>query len=128
MAGFERRTLLKGAGGLAALGVSAGALTLFDTPDRKQDPDDCKAKDVSSTDKNLVVSNWPEYIDEDDGDYVSTLSQFEKDTGIKVSYTADVNDNNEFFAKVSNQLGSCSSSKRDMPSPLVMIGMSWASS
>jgi len=114
MAGFERRTLLKGAGGLAALGVSAGALTLFDTPDRKQDPDDCKAKDVSSTDKNLVVSNWPEYIDEDDGDYVSTLSQFEKDTGIKVSYTADVNDNNEFFAKVSNQLGSCSSSKRDM--------------
>ncbi len=114
MAGLERRTLLKGAGGLAALGASAGALTLFDTPDRKQDPADCQAKDVSATDKRLVFSNWPEYIDEDDKDYVSTLSQFEKDTGIKVDYTADVNDNNEFFAKVSNQLGSCSSSKRDM--------------
>ncbi len=40
--------------------------------------------------------------------------QFQKDTGISVSYTADVNDNNEFFAKVNNQLGSCSSTKRDL--------------
>jgi spermidine/putrescine transport system substrate-binding protein len=114
MAGLERRTLLKGMGGLAALGVSAGAITLFDTPDREQDPASCQAKDVSASDKRLIFSNWPEYIDEDDGDYVSTLTQFEKDTGISVSYTADVNDNNEFFAKVSNQLGSCSSSKRDL--------------
>ncbi len=43
------------------------------------------AKDVSATDKRLVFSNWPEYIDEDDGKYVSTLTQFEKDTGIKVA-------------------------------------------
>ncbi|MET0954218.1 MAG: spermidine/putrescine ABC transporter substrate-binding protein [Aeromicrobium sp.] len=94
--------------------MSAFALTRFDTPDREQDPTECTAKDVSETDKRLVFSNWPEYIDEDDGDYVSTLTQFEKDTGIQVQYTADINDNNEFFAKVSNQLGSCSSSKRDL--------------
>ena len=107
--------MLKGIGGTAAaLGVSGFALTRFDTPDRKQDPATCTAKDVSATEKKLVVSNWPEYIDQDDGKYVSTLTQFERDTGIDVQYTADVNDNNEFFAKVSNQLGSCSSSKRDM--------------
>lgn len=114
MAGLDRRTVLKGVGGAAALGVSAFALTRFDTPDREQDPESCTAEDVSDSDKRLVYSNWPEYIDEDDKGYVSTLTQFQKDTGIKVRYTADVNDNNEFFAKVSNQLGSCSSSKRDL--------------
>jgi spermidine/putrescine transport system substrate-binding protein len=114
MPDLDRRTLLRGMGGLAALAVSGGALTLFDTPDRKQDPSKCFAKDVSASDKRLIFSNWPEYIDEDDGDYVSTKTQFEKDTGIKVSYTADINDNNDFFAKVSNQLGSCSTSKRDL--------------
>lgn len=115
MAGLDRRTMLKGVGGAAAaLGVSGFAVTRFDTPDREQDPETCRAKDVSDTDKRLVYSNWPEYIDEDDGDYVSTRTQFERDTGISVQYTADVNDNNEFFAKVSNQLGSCSSSKRDL--------------
>ncbi|WP_332664289.1 ABC transporter substrate-binding protein, partial [Aeromicrobium sp.] len=80
----------------------------------KQEADDCTSKDVSATEKELVISNWPEYIDEDDGDYVSTLTQFEKETGIKVSYTADVNDNDEFYGKVKNQLGSCSTTKRDM--------------
>lgn len=114
MAGVDRRTMLKGVGGLAALGVSGFAVTRFDTPDREQDPASCTTKDLSASQKELVFSNWPEYIDEDDGDYVSTLSQFEKDTGISVRYTADVNDNNEFFAKVSNQLGSCSTSKRDL--------------
>ncbi|MRJ76911.1 extracellular solute-binding protein [Aeromicrobium sp. SMF47] len=115
MAGVDRRTVLKGVGGAAALGLSGVALKYgFNTPDREQDPATCTTKDMSADDKRLVFSNWPEYIDEDDKDYVSTKTQFEKDTGIKVSYTADVNDNNEFFAKVSNQLGSCSSSKRDL--------------
>jgi spermidine/putrescine transport system substrate-binding protein len=114
MAEVDRRTMLKGVGGVAALGLSGLALTRFDTPDREQDPATCSADDLSATEKRLVFSNWPEYIDEDDGDYVSTLTQFERDTGIKVQYTADVNDNNEFFAKVQNQLGSCSSSKRDL--------------
>jgi len=114
MAQVDRRTFLKGAGGLTFGALSVASLNLFNAPDRKQDPATCQETDLSDAQKRLVVSNWPEYIDEDDGKYVSTLSEFERKTGIKVSYTADVNDNNEFFAKVSNQLGSCSSSKRDM--------------
>lgn len=115
MAGVDRRTVLKGVGGAAFVGVSAAALTYgFNTPDQKQDPSKRMATDVSDTDKKLIFSNWVEYIDEDDTDYVSTKTQFEKDTGIKVDYTADVNDNNEFFAKVKNQLGSGSSTKRDL--------------
>ncbi|MET0447622.1 MAG: spermidine/putrescine ABC transporter substrate-binding protein [Aeromicrobium sp.] len=115
MAEVDRRTVIKGVGGLAFVGLSATALKYgFNTDDQKQDPAELVAKDVSESDKKLIFSNWPEYIDEDDGDYVSTLTQFEKDTGIDVKYTADVNDNNEFFAKVKNQLGSGISSKRDL--------------
>ena len=58
--------------------------------------------------KTLRISNWPLYIDK------QTVPDFEKATGIKVEYTEDVNDNNEFFAKVRNQLGNCQSVKRDM--------------
>lgn len=111
---LSRRAVLRGAGAAVFLGASAGSLKLFDTPNQKQNPADCFAKDVSESEKRLIISNWPLYIDEDDGKYVSTMTQFERDMGIKVSYTADINGNPDFFAKVKNQLGSCSSSERDM--------------
>jgi spermidine/putrescine transport system substrate-binding protein len=106
---LDRRTLLRGLGGAAV----AGALVLSGcgTPQRKQAAEDCVSEDLSSSEKQLVISNWPEYLDEGDK---NTLADFEKATGIKVDYTADVNDNDEFFAKVQNQLGSCTTTKRDM--------------
>ena len=70
--------------------------------------------DLSETEKKLVVSNWPAYIDEDDTDYESTMTLFMNETGIDVTYVADVNDNVEFFSKVQNQLGACQPTKRDM--------------
>jgi spermidine/putrescine transport system substrate-binding protein len=112
--GPSRRTVLKGAAG-AAFGIgSVAVLPLFGTGGLKQDPARCRATDRSAQDKRLVVSNWPLYIDEPTKKQASTLQDFEKSTGIKVSYTDDVNDNEEFFAKVKNQLGSCQSTKRDM--------------
>lgn len=114
MAEFDRRTVLRGMGGVAAVGMGSLVLGGCGTSGSKQDADECKSTDVSSTEKKLVISNWPEYIDEDDKGYTSTLTDFEKATGIKVEYTADVNDNNEFYGKVKNQLGACASTKRDM--------------
>ncbi|KHL15837.1 spermidine/putrescine transport system substrate-binding protein [Mumia flava] len=111
---ISRRTLLRGAGvGAFALG-SAAVLPLFGTPDRRQDPATCTTADLSESDRRLIVSNWPEYIDPPEDGYVSTLQDFEAETGITVRYTADVNDNNEFFAKVINQLGACQPVDRDM--------------
>ncbi|MGI8460766.1 MAG: ABC transporter substrate-binding protein [Solirubrobacterales bacterium] len=46
----------------------------------------------------LVISNWPFYIDKE------TIPNFEEESGLKVDYTEDVNDNNEFFAKVQPEL------------------------
>jgi spermidine/putrescine transport system substrate-binding protein len=43
----------------------------------------------------LTISNWPLYIDED------TVSNFEKESGVSVKYIEDVNDNAEFFGKMS---------------------------
>jgi spermidine/putrescine transport system substrate-binding protein len=116
MGELDRRTLLRGLGGVAVAGAFGSVLSACGTPGREQHTGKCISKDLSSTEKSLVISNWPEYIDEDDkkAHYTSTLTEFEKTTGIKVDYTADVNDNDEFFAKVQNQLGSCTTTKRDM--------------
>ncbi len=114
MADLDRRTLLRGIGGIAALSTSALVLGGCGTSGSKQDAADCISKDLSASEKKLIISNWPEYIDEDEDGYTSTLTEFEKATGIKVDYTADVNDNNEFYGKVKNQLGACTTTKRDM--------------
>ncbi len=63
------------------------------------------AEDKSDTEMVVNWSNWPLYLDvnEDTGEYTSLVA-FEEATGIDVTYTEDVNDNNEFFAKVRTQL------------------------
>jgi spermidine/putrescine transport system substrate-binding protein len=47
---------------------------------------------------NWTFSNWPLYMDK------SVLSTFNKDYGGKVKYVEDINDNNDFFGKVRQQL------------------------
>lgn len=49
----------------------------------------------------LTISNWPGYIDPGKG---GTVAEFEDKTGVKVQYIEDVNDNNDFFGKLSPQL------------------------
>jgi spermidine/putrescine transport system substrate-binding protein len=113
--GTTRRALLRGGGALAFAGVSAAALKLpfFGVDGARVDAASCVGTDVSATDKRLVISNWPAYIDPR-RKKTSTQTVFTEQTGIQVDYTADVNDNSEFYAKVKNQLGSCQSVKRDM--------------
>lgn len=111
--GLSRRTMLQAGGWAAFAGASAYSLTWAGTEGATQDPENCKARDVSATDKNLIVSNWPGYIDpvrKDD----ATLNVFQRESGITVKYTADVNDNAEFFAKVLNQMGACEPIGRDI--------------
>ncbi|MDN4471446.1 polyamine ABC transporter substrate-binding protein [Demequina zhanjiangensis] len=109
--GVSRRGLIIG-GGVAAAGVAGFAL--LNRGGGGNAAGDCVTTDLSDTEATLNMSNWPEYVDEDDGDYVSTLTTFEQETGIDVTYTPDVNDNVEFFAKVRNQLGACQPTGRDM--------------
>ena len=109
----SRRTILRAAGAAALLGASAGVLPMFSTPSRKQTPQSCPSVDHSDTEHELTVSNWPAYMDPIDQPG-STVSTFEQATGITVRYTEDVSDNDSFFAKVVNQLGSCEPVNRDL--------------
>jgi spermidine/putrescine transport system substrate-binding protein len=61
--------------------------------------------DESDAEKVVNWSNWPDYIDVGDnlGDY-PTLDEFTKQTGIKVNYTADYYDNEQFVASVTPRL------------------------
>ncbi len=61
-----------------------------------------------STGKTFTISSWPLYIDD------KTISNFQKETGIKTVYNEDVNDNNQFFGKVQSQLAQGSSGGRSM--------------
>jgi spermidine/putrescine transport system substrate-binding protein len=85
-------------------------------PGTRQDPAACRSADESGSDKELVVSNWPLYIDvdEDDESKRPTLDAFTSETGVQVTYQEDVNDNNEFFGKVRNQLSTCQTIDRDI--------------
>lgn len=111
----SRRTLLQGVGTVGFLGASAAALKLpfFGTEGALQEAATCRAPDVSASDKRLIVSNWPQYIDprRKEG---STVQVFQAETGVTVDYSDDVNDNAEFYGKVRNQMAECTSIERDM--------------
>lgn len=108
-----RRSFLRGSavGGLG-LGLPA-LLSACGTEGTVQTAESCTSEDKSSSEKVIEFSNWPEYIDVK-GKRMPSLEMFEDETGIDVNYTPDVNDNNEFFAKISNQLGDCQPIGRDI--------------
>jgi spermidine/putrescine transport system substrate-binding protein len=65
--------------------------------------------------KTLHFSNWPLYIDIDEKTKKRpTLDQFTKETGVKVAYTEDINDNNSFFGKIQGPLSHGQSIERDI--------------
>ncbi|WCH94602.1 spermidine/putrescine ABC transporter substrate-binding protein [Streptomyces moderatus] len=109
---LSRRNLLRtlGAGtllgGLAGCGVRPAYVS----------PADRAATDVSATDKRLDWANWPLYIDTDDEDTTRrpTLEAFEKRTGISVDYVEEINDNDEFFGKISPALMNHQRTGRDL--------------
>jgi spermidine/putrescine transport system substrate-binding protein len=107
---MRRRHLLQAAG-LAAAGLPLAACG---TPAARQTPKTCTTQDLSGTEKTLSFSNWPQYVDTDDAGKRPTLEAFQASTGITVSYTEDVNDNNQFFGKVQKSLAECQPGQRDI--------------
>ena len=119
--GVSRRSFLRGASLTAMLVGSPSLLAACGTQAAKQTAESCVSKDLSSTQKTLNFSNWPEYIDvatkKVDGKkqtVIPTLEDFQAESGLKVTYNTDINDNAEFFAKVRNQLAACEPIGRDI--------------
>ncbi|MGN9774186.1 ABC transporter substrate-binding protein [Micromonospora sp. H33] len=113
---LSRRGLLTGTLGSAALLAAGGSLAGCGTKAATQTEAGCVSDDLSGTEKTLAFSNWPQYMDIDEKDESKrpTLDEFIQKSGIKVTYTEDVNDNNEFFGKVQNQLAACQGTGRDV--------------
>jgi len=102
----SRRRLLQAAGiGSAAMVAAACGAGGDSGSDSSAAGEAAAAEDMSDTDKTLNWSNWPLYIDIDEETGVRpSLEAFQEQSGVAVTYTEDVNDNNEFFAKVRTQL------------------------
>ncbi|MFD3501746.1 spermidine/putrescine ABC transporter substrate-binding protein [Streptomyces sp. NPDC058676] len=114
-ASLTRRSLLRAsAGGALAVG-GVGALSACGIPAAGKTQGGVSADDHSAKEKTVDFSNWTEYMDVDDsGKHHPTLEQFTERTGIKVKYTEDINDNNEFFGKIKPQLAAGQDTGRDL--------------
>ncbi|MEV0979944.1 extracellular solute-binding protein [Streptomyces sp. NPDC049915] len=108
----SRRSLLRTLGGTTALGALAGC----GVPAAYVRPGDRAAADASARDRRLTWANWPLYIDTDDAhpNRRPTLEAFEKQSGIAVDYVEEINDNDEFFGKISPALMNHQSTGRDL--------------
>jgi spermidine/putrescine transport system substrate-binding protein len=91
---------------LGTAGVAVGGLALGPTLLAACGSDDGGGDSESSSDttftpttnEQLRISNWPFYIDEE------TVGLFETESGLRVKYTEDVNDNEEYFARIREPL------------------------
>jgi spermidine/putrescine transport system substrate-binding protein len=129
-AGLSRRRLLQVAGitGVAATAAACGAGG-GSSETTSGAPSPSLAADRSDSEKFVNWANWPLYIDidEDSGAY-PTLEAFAAATGIKINYSEDVNDNNEFYAKVRSQLEAGQSIDRDIVVLTDWMAARWISS
>ena len=100
----SRRRLLQAAG-IGSAAMMAAACGAGGDSGSGAAGEAASAEDMSDTDKTLNWSTWVAYmdIDEETGSR-PTLEAFQEQAGITVEYTEDVNDNNEFYAKVRTQL------------------------
>ncbi|HEY8983848.1 MAG TPA: spermidine/putrescine ABC transporter substrate-binding protein [Streptomyces sp.] len=104
---LARRSFLTALSGAALAGCGVQAAYVR--------PGERAAVDRSARDRRVVFANWPLYIDtSDDGSARPTLREFTRRTGVAVSYSEDINDNDEFFGKVSPALMNHQPTGRDL--------------
>ena len=96
---LSRRRILQTAG-IGAAGLVAAACGAKPPSSNAGNVPNPSKTDLSSTQKKLIWSNWPLYIDVDKAGKRPSIEQFTKATGIQVNYIEDINDNAEFYAKM----------------------------
>lgn len=130
LGGASRRGFLAAGAGIGAAGLlgacstktkaassgSAGSGTGSGSASASAAPEGKVGTDKSDTEKVVNFSNWVSYIDVDANDKNKrpTLDNFKAETGITVNYTEDVNSNDDFFAKIHQQLAAGQDTGRDL--------------
>ncbi len=117
----SRRRLLRGALAGGALAATGGVLAACSPKGMAPQAGAstrpaCTATDLSASERKVSFGNWVQYLDVDENDEKRhpTLAAFKARTGIEVSYTEDINDNNEYYGKIRAQLGACQPIDRDI--------------
>jgi spermidine/putrescine transport system substrate-binding protein len=111
---LSRRTVIRGAGATGAAAFLA-ACSSPAPPKSLGSTNGPLAKDVSDVERIVNWANWPEYLDIDEKTKkYPTLEAFAKQTGIKVSYTDEVDDNSTYYNKVAPQLKANQDIKKDI--------------
>ncbi len=106
----RRGVLLKLGGAVAVLAIALGLAACGggNSIEGGGSTEASKVELESKASGNLVISNWPLYIDK------KTVPNFEKKTGITVDYHEDINSNEEFFNKMQPQLAQGESGERSI--------------
>src|SRR5437870_6451474 len=112
---LTRRALIERAGlGAAALTVPAWLAACGGSSSKKSAGTTGTAASKTLA-KTLVFSNWPLYIDVNEKTKKHpSLDQFTQQTGVKVKYIEDINDNDSFFGKIEGPLSQGQSIGRDL--------------
>lgn len=103
---LDRRNFLRRSA-VAAGGLAFGSSFLAACKGKEQ-PGGADSTTSAMVGGTVRVSNWPLYIDP------TTTADFEKATGVHAEYTEDINDNNEYFAKISEPLARNQSIDREI--------------
>ncbi len=129
----RRELMQRGAAGAAFLSVPALIAACGGTPTNQAGP----ATGSTTPDElrdNLRFANWPLYVDYDEATKkYPTLDAFTAETGIKVDYTEEINDNAQYFGKIQGPLSQGRGIDRDIivltdnsRFPGLMIERGWA--
>ncbi|MCD6641069.1 MAG: spermidine/putrescine ABC transporter substrate-binding protein [Nocardioides sp.] len=111
---LTRRTLL-GTTAAAATGLALAACAPPEPPAPGGKATIDLPEDLSDQEKIINWSNWTAYLDVNEKTKkYPTLEGFMKETGIKVTYSEDIDDNDTYFAKVGPQLRAGQSIDRDL--------------
>lgn len=95
--------LIGAAGSAALLGACGGIQAQGSKTNTSKSSVDAFWKAQKPT-KNLIWANWPLYIDTTGKSDHPSIDQFQKQTGISVTYQEAIQDNGPFFAKVQPSL------------------------
>ena len=120
---IPRRTVLRR---FAAAGLTLGSANLLLAAcGGVSGTDNGKRRDTANVDhpkapfKEVVFSNWPLYIDK------AVVPAWEKQQGARLKYLEDYNDNEEFFAKVRQELEQGKGIGRDLVAPTDWMAARW---
>lgn len=93
----ERRAVALVATLVAAMALALGLAACGGGGGGANDSGETTVAEGGEAKGDLTISNWPGYIDPGKE---GTVAEYEQDSGVKVKYIEDVNDNNTFFGKM----------------------------